>query len=140
MSLSTLIRDQTGNDAWVAELDRETALSQLHALVEAEQIDTARALAPRLLRKWPADPVLQHWSRVLAPPRVVSVTRRMKASREKEYAWLREHRHEHPGCWIALYEDRLIIAHPDLGEVYQVVEDTVPDGDALLFFQEAGSG
>ena len=56
---------------------------------------------------------------------------------DKERAWLREHAHEYPGCWLAVYEDRLIAAHLRLREVVAAARAALGEEKALLFFQPA---
>lgn len=123
------------NEEWLALTGCEGALAELHTLVQSEQIEAARALAPRVLERWPQDQAAQHWARVLAPPVARATEGRSRASRQREFSWLRQHRHEHPGCWLAVYEDRLVIADPSLATVHRVVRETVPGGDAYVCFQ-----
>jgi hypothetical protein len=101
---------------------RETELAQdlgrLVRLVEEHRVEEARLLAPELAAKWPDSRDALHWARVLEPPKVIP-NRPGPPGRsfKRDYAWLREHAAEYPGCWIATYEDRFIAAAPDLAEV-----------------------
>lgn len=114
-------------------------LSQLRADVSEGRIETARTVAQELAARWPDSPRVQHWARVLAPP---------TASRapgpdprtgpfERERAWLKEHAREYPGCWLAVYGDRLIVADPDLNVVLATAEQS-PDGRHALLYQQPG--
>jgi hypothetical protein len=56
---------------------------------------------------------------------------------DRERAWLREHGREYPGCWLALDEDRLIAADPDLEVVLSLANQT-PEGQRALLYQQPG--
>src|SRR5436190_12583745 len=101
-------------------------LQRLVRLVEEGRVEDARRLAPELAAKWPDSPAAQHWARVLEPPKVIP-NRPGPPGRsfERDYAWLREHAAEYPGCWIATYEDRLIAANPDLQQVLAAVRTSL---------------
>jgi hypothetical protein len=123
------------DEGWLEAVSRDAAVERLRSLVEAEEVDAARALAARLVERWPEDTVIRHWARVLAPPTVRWVEWQGKRSRESELAWLRMHRHEYPGCWIALYGDELVAADPSWDFVHNAVQRSVPSGDVLVVFQ-----
>lgn len=108
---------------------------RLARLLEAGRIEEARSLAPVLAARWPESRSLQRLARVLAPPRILATGGKPGRSLEAEHNWLRQHAREYPGCWIAVYQDRLIAAGPLLRDVLQSATDTVGDEDAVLFFQ-----
>ena len=123
-------------------MQRETEMAQdlerLVRLVEKGRVEEARRLAPELAAKWPDSRDAQHWALVLEPPKVIP-NRPGPPWRplDRDYAWLREHAAEYPGCWIATYEDRLIAADPDLKQVIARVKamlDTEREG-AYQFHQ-----
>ena len=76
---------------------------------------------------------------MLAPPTASTVSGPDPRSRplERERAWLKEHAREYPGCWLAVYEDRLIAADPDLGVVLTIA-DHAPEGQHALLYQQPG--
>lgn len=120
---------------WEA-LQLEQGLTRLREFVETEQVEAARGLAPLLLERWPADQRLRRSIRVLAPP-VAAVTRRRGefSSGDLERRWLREHRHEYPGCWMAVKGDLLIAADPCLARVLARVREVTGGHGADLCFQ-----
>jgi hypothetical protein len=92
-----------------------------------------------LLACWPESERVQYWARVLAPPTSRSMAEPDSRPRplDRERAWLREHGREYPGCWLALYEGRLIAADPDL-EVVLTVANQTPEGQRALLHQQPG--
>jgi hypothetical protein len=112
-------------EAWLAAATLEEALDRMRELIEANRVAAAAALAPRLLEKWPEDPAVRHWDRVLQPGRLypapITPGRAQMTDGRREAAWYRAHGHEYPNCWIAVHEDRLIAAGPELRPVVQQV-------------------
>src|SRR5207302_3960870 len=106
------------------EKELERKLAQVREYVEHSRVEEAQAELKEMERRWPASERFQHWVRVLAPPIVRTVPGRDPRSRpfDKDRAWLRQHGREYPGCWLAVYEDRLIAADPDLGVVLAEAE------------------
>src|SRR5437016_2670549 len=98
-----------------------------------------RAMVKELEARWPDSERVQYWSRVLAPPTARTMPRPDPRSRplDRERTWLREHAREHPGCWLAVYEDRLIAADPDLDVVLELANQT-PEGEHALLYQQPG--
>jgi hypothetical protein len=115
-------------------------LEQIRDLVTRSRAPEAYALAKEMQHHWPESELVQYWVRVLAPPIVRSVPGPDPRSRprDKERAWLREHGHEYSGCWLAIYEDRLIAADPDLGLVLAEAKRN-PEGQRALIYQQPGS-
>ena len=105
---------------------------RLRALIEGNAIPEARVLVRELAAKWPDVPTIRRYHDALAPPEVRTVPRRQNYDPRPDYAWLREHGHEHAGSWLAIYEGRLIAAHPDLQQVIQVADAEVGPSHALL--------
>src|SRR5262245_31299314 len=99
-----------------AEAEHDATLKHLGALIGEGAVEEARALVKELEARWPDSPRVQHFARVLAPP-VVRVRPGSGRSRDREFAWLREHAHEYPDCWLALLGDQLIAADPSVGKV-----------------------
>lgn len=91
-------------------------LRRMGELLGRGDLEGAYAQVKDLERHWPENERVQHYTRVLAPStaRVVPGEGR---SFEKHRAWLREHAHRYPGCWLAVLDDQLIAADPDAAEV-----------------------
>lgn len=117
------------------QAEMEADLASLVRLVEGSRVAQARELARELARKWPDSPPIQHMARVLEPGRVVVGDRASGRGLDREYAWLRAHAHEYPGCWLAVFEDRLIAALPDRAAVVAEARAVLGGHRALLFYQ-----
>jgi hypothetical protein len=119
--------------------DDQTALAEqltrLRSLVEQSDVEGARALVRELEACWPEAERVRHWAQVLAPPTVTLRPGERSRSLDRERAWLRQHAREYPGCWLAVYEDRLIAAKPDLVSVLAEVRQAIGDEGALLHFE-----
>lgn len=113
-------------------------LARLNRLVEEHKVEEARRLAPELAAKWPDSPEIQHMVRVLEPPRILPNKPGPKGRDfGEDFAWIKEHAHEYPGCWIALYKGRLIAANPSRARVVEAVRASLNAREelALLHFQ-----
>ena len=116
---------------------RATSRCSRPSRISNSRVTEARTAVEELKARWPESERVQYWARVLAPPEVVPTTGPDPRSRPRdlERAWLREHGREHPGCWLAVYEDRLIAADPDLAVVYSEVRRALGAEGALLHWQ-----
>ena len=91
----------------------ETPDDMIHAIKRAFEIDAPR-LAERLARegadRYPEHAELQNYARVLAPPtvRVSPSTPESRAAVKANAKWLKAHRHEYLGNWIALKDGELL--------------------------------
>jgi Family of unknown function (DUF5678) len=103
------------------------------------RVPEARAKIQELAARWPEDERVQHWARVLAPPEVIPTPEAHRNARpiDRERAWLVQHRGEYSGCWVAVYEDRLIAVDPDLGVVLAEADRT-PEGRQAVLYQQPG--
>ena len=110
-------------------------LQRLRDLIEHNRVGEARRFVKDLEQRWPEAERVQHYARVLAPPVVRSRPDIPARSREREWKWLQEHGHEYPGCWLAIYEDRLIAADPDQRVVIARAREVLGEEGALLFHQ-----
>lgn len=118
----------------------EADLAELRRLVEAGCVEEARRLAPELAAKWPDSRAVQNAARVLEPPHIIPSPPGLRGRNfDREHAWLREHAHEHPGCWLGVFEDRLIAADPDLKVVRKALRRAAGDEPGLLHFQPASA-
>jgi len=117
--------------------EHEILVADVVALVEAGRIEEARLLLNEM-EPDPADlPSLRHLQRAIEPPTAVAVATAPRKSLRLEKAWLKAHAHEHPGCWIAVDEDRLIAANKDRAKVVKAVRAVLGNKGALLFYQPA---
>lgn len=110
-------------------------LAHLCALLERQDLASARAWVDRLRQQWPESNRVQHFLRILARPAVALQPEQPKRSRGKEYRWLRDHAGEYPGCWLAVLGDDLIAADPDFSVVLAAVKKLQRPDDVLLHFQ-----
>jgi hypothetical protein len=119
------------------EDDLQQRLEQIRIDVERGRVPEARVAVKELEARWPESPRVQYWARVLALPtsRVVTEPDPRSRPRDRERAWLREHAHEYPGCWLAVFEDRLIAADPDL-EVVLTEADRTPEGQHSVLYMQ----
>jgi hypothetical protein len=117
-------------------------LARLCELIATAPILEARAFVKELQQRWPESAEVAHWARVLAPP----VARRVRSAgprpkdRELEFGWLREHAGEYPGCWLAVLDDRLLAADPELRVVTEQVRSMLGADQALFHFQPLPQG
>jgi Family of unknown function (DUF5678) len=125
------------------EVDRSQALDadlvRLRTLLERGDVEGARAWVKELQHMWPDSDEVRHYVEVLAPPRVSIRRGHRGPSRHNERAWLREHARQYPGQWLAILQDQLIAADPDLGTVLAAVRQTPDAQRALLHFQPGTS-
>lgn len=119
------------------ELQRR--LTQIREDVSRGRVEDARAAVKDLETQWPGSERVQYWSRVLAPPmaRTMAAPDPRSQPLDRERAWLREHAREYPGCWLAVYQDRLIAADPNL-EVVLALANQTPEGQQALLYQQPG--
>lgn len=120
-----------------AELD--AVLERLRAFLAEGDVEAARCLVEELKCRWPDSQTVRYWARVLAPPVVTVEPGERGRSLDRERAWLREHADEYPGCWLAIYGDRLVAADRDLAVVLQGVRETPGAETALLYYHPSPS-
>ena len=118
-----------------------TDWERLSALLAAGRGSEARAYAQELGERWPNVKAIQQYARALEP----SIARRVPGapqfrSLDQDYAWLRDHAHEYPGCWLAVFEGRLLAADTDLNRVTEIARRELGNTDAVLFYQPSRSG
>jgi hypothetical protein len=117
--------------------DLERSLRRVVELIEAERVPEARALVPRVVERWPESRQARHLFSVLQPPRVLSHPDDPVCP-EREQRWLQRHARDYPGCWLAVYNDRLIAADPDIEKVRAAACMEVGLDRAYLHFEPSG--
>jgi hypothetical protein len=110
-------------------------LQHLRDLLERSRVEEARRYVKELEQRWPEAERVRHYAHVLAPPKVRLRPDIPARSRKQEWQWLEEHGPEYPGCWLAIYEDRLIAAHPDRRVVTTRATEILGEERYLLFHQ-----
>jgi hypothetical protein len=132
------LEDELGSPSVLLQDERkeevEAALAPLRGLLERGDDEDARQLIGQLPEQWPDSQRLQHLARVLAPP-VVRLRPDLKpVNRVRERAWLRDHAHEYPGCWIAVLGDQLVAADRELKVVVVRMKEEPKPEKAIRFF------
>ena len=119
------------------EAELHQRLEQLRDDVSNGRVKEARAAVKELEARWPESKRVQYWARVLAPPVVIPTTGPDPRSRprDRERAWLKQHAREYPGCWLAVFEDRLVAVGPDPRVVLSEARRALGDQAALLHYQ-----
>src|SRR5437763_13736445 len=110
-------------------------LQRLRDLLDEGRGEAARRFVKELEPRWPDSERVRHYAHVLAPPVVRTRPDIKGRSRDREFAWLKQHAHEYPGCWLAIYEDRLIAADPDYPVVVAKTREVLGQEGALMFYQ-----
>ena len=128
--------EDLGGEAGASEQERLAAdLQHLRALLEGDRVHEARRFVKEREQRWPEAERVRHYVRVLEPPKVRMRPDIPARSSEQEWKWLEEDGHEYPGCWLAIYEDRLIAAGPDRRAVTAKAEQALGAESYLLFHQ-----
>jgi hypothetical protein len=142
MRMNTRAKADTASQAEAAtgldtEAELHRRLEQLRDDVSNGRVKEARAAVKELETRWPESKRVQYWARVLAPPVVVPTTGPDPRSRprDRERAWLKEHAREYPGCWLAVFEGRLVAADPDLEVVFRETRRELGEEGAVLYWQ-----
>src|SRR5207249_12098027 len=112
----------------------------LRQLLERDAVEEARTLVHELENRWPESERVRHLASVLAPPRSSAGYGERRRSFRREQAWLREHAREHPGCWLSVFEDRLVGADPELKTVLEETRRSIGSERALIHFQPKSGG
>jgi hypothetical protein len=109
---------------------------RLRDLLSSSKVPEARVLSKELAAKWPESETLQHYARVLEPPVVRRLPQGKPRDFGKDYAWIREHGHEYPGYWLAIYEGRLVAADLDMNRVLAAIREAGLGGLPFLHHQK----
>jgi hypothetical protein len=131
----TEVADRDPVDEAAEQEQLAAGLQHLRDLLERARVEEARRYVKELEQRWPEAERVRHYAHVLAPPKVRLRPDIPARSREREWKWLEEHGHEYPGCWLAIYEDRLISADPDRRVVTTRATEVLGEESYLLFHQ-----
>src|SRR5437868_4187795 len=101
------------------ELEEQLAI--MSALLGRNEVQRARDLIQTLEARWPHSERVRYLSRTLAPPVTRLLPDLRGRSREKERDWLHRHAQEYQNHWLALLDDQLIAADPDVRVVVAAV-------------------
>jgi Family of unknown function (DUF5678) len=118
-----------------ASAELSPVLARIRHFLEEGDVEGARSLIQEIGQRWPDAEDVRYWLRVLAPAKVKVRHGERGRPLGPERAWLREHAHEHPGCWLAIHGDELVAADRDLEAVLKRVRQTPGAENALLYFQ-----
>jgi hypothetical protein len=106
----------------LAATDHDAEVQRLKRMVEAGDVNGARAYVKQLQERWPESARVKYWASVLAPAVARRTGRSTGRRLDEEHAWLRAHAHEHRGHWVAVWGSHLVAASADLAEVLKEVE------------------
>jgi hypothetical protein len=110
-------------------------LVPLRGFLERGDLKGAWEFVKELQQRWPDSERVRHYIHVFAPSVARGAPDSARRSFQRERLWLKEHAHEFPGCWIAVIEDRFVVANPDLGVVLDTMRQTPGAETALVHFQ-----
>ena len=99
----------------------------LQALAQALRVGEfghARQLAMAGAARYPAHAELAQSARVLAPPTVTRAPRPHTAAIQANRTWLKAHRQDYAGQWIALRDGHFLAAAPSFDELVAQVDET----------------
>lgn len=116
--------------------DPAAALERVGELLSSSDFHGARALLRRLKEQWPDSPRIEKAAAlILEPPKARLLDSGSGRDLRREFAWLRAHAREYPGCWVAVSGDDLSAADPDLKIVRSAVRAVGKEGRVLLHCQ-----
>ncbi len=113
--------------------DVRYACEYLKGLIEADRLPEAREFSRRVAERWPDDREARHWDEVLAPPKLLPTPKKTPWP-GRELAWVQEHGHEYPGCWLLLHDGELVMADPSQRKVLAASKGYSPDVSGYITF------
>lgn len=116
--------------------DNRSYAERIRELVEQDYVAGARKLLAEALERGEQDAELLQWQRVLAPAKFLGFSDELEPDRTPEFEWLRTHRKDYPGQWVALAEDRLLAHSADIREVDSAVKTMTLSRRPLLLYIE----
>jgi hypothetical protein len=111
--------------------DRLPYVSLIRAMLDRDQVASARTLLSVAIAEQPGDGELRTVARILARPTSVRRVRR-DCDRSREYAWLTSHEAEHRGRWIAVVGETLVGSAESLKQLLLSLEASGHTGRALI--------
>jgi hypothetical protein len=120
--MSTIASPTLQVTAGPESLAAEKLAGKIRSLLDSQKLVAAMREAARGAKLFPGHAWLRQANRVLNPSKVAAVPARdQEMDRRKEYDWLRRHRDEYRGQWVALMEDELIASSESFDEVLRDV-------------------
>jgi len=129
-----LLREQTQHhgvpthpDEARADSSQHSPEDYLHALAHAlrtGEFGRARQLATEGVARYPKDAELAKSAHVLAPPTVRRARRPHTAAIQANRTWLKTHRQDYAGQWVALRNGHLLAAAPSFDQFVAHVDET----------------
>ncbi len=115
------------------DLDTRPYAERIRELVENDYVGAARKLVAEAVEQGEKDAEFLKWQRVLAPA-VSNVSRNKELDSDPmpDVNWIREHRADFCGQWVALLEGELLASSQSLDEVMSHLEKN-PVGRRVLF-------
>ena len=104
----------------------EDYLQALAQALRTGEFGRARQVAMEGAERYPAHAELAKSARVLAPPTVQRANRPHTAKITANRAWLKAHRQDYAGQWVAVRDGRLLAAAPSFDQLLARV-DATPD-------------
>jgi len=115
----------------------EAGLNRLRELLGAGYIKEARSLLAKLHSLYLLDVEVDRYVRLLSRPtfRKVNIPQEDRRSFRKEFDWLKEHAHEYPGRWLAVYDGELVASGEHFREVRETAFNALHKEIALMHYQ-----
>lgn len=94
----------------------------IRTLVESDRVDRARELARTGWELFPDDDEIQHWHRILGPPKIKRIALQGQR-RGGEAKWLRENADDYRGKWVVLFGSELVGVGDRLRAAVKMAQD-----------------
>jgi hypothetical protein len=113
--------------------DTRSYAERIRELVEQDYVGAARRLVAEAVEHGEQDEEFLKWKRVLAPAvSKVSRNKELDSDPMPDLSWIRQHREDYCGQWVALLEGELLASSQSLDEVVSHLEKN-PAGRRVLF-------
>lgn len=97
-----------------AKREQNSVIRQIKDALKSADVTLARHLAMEGAQRYKRHHGLQEYARLLAPPRIIDSHVPPTSSIRANHAWLKAHRQEYQGHWIALRSGELVGVADDL--------------------------
>jgi hypothetical protein len=115
--------------------DTRSYSERIRELVEKDYIGAARTLLSEALEQGEEDREILKWQRVLEPAvSKVSENKALDSDPTPNLNWIRQHREDYCGQWVALLEGELHASSPSLEEVLSDLEEKPLGRRVLLHY------